>query len=649
MVGVLIALAVIKTVHMIQYPGANTSDDIAFALMQVVNVLVPASAFDWIIRIQKRLHRTNTELETVNAELLASNEELAAREEEISQQNEELQSQAEEMEQQAEELRTQSHELQLSNEELASRESTLEALLELAAPVNDETTLMRRLCDLALRLSQGAEASAVLLRDGDVFRIMGYKGLGDGVASDRIAVDRAFATLVLERGVSGVLEDKNLRPDLDLPRSDRGDVFRCAFAAPITLDGQKSAVLEIYSRSSVCWNADNIRLIEWLATQCGRLWEAIRLRQQLDDRVAERTAQLSHMASEMTLTEQRERRRLATELHDHLAQMLAVSRMRLAKINGDPAVVEQLRNAIDQAIAYTRSLMADLAPAMLYDFGLVAALGKLAEKFQREQDLTVKLHHDGDEPALGEDLRIVLFQGVRELLFNIVKHAGVNKADVRISTCDGEVVVEVEDAGRGFVMPQGRATAAPSAGGGFGLLSIRERLQLLGGSMTVRSVPGDGTHITLTAPLAVTAPVVATPAPLTVAPVTIKGQATRVLLGDDHAMFRQSLAHLLSSNSDIAVVGQAENGRVAVEMAHRLHPDVVVMDVNMPVMNGVEATRLICSQLPSTRVIGVTINVDEQVRAALTSAGAVACLPKDGEVNELLTLLRQKAAPVAVN
>jgi DNA-binding NarL/FixJ family response regulator len=110
----------------------------------------------------------------------------------------------------------------------------------------------------------------------------------------------------------------------------------------------------------------------------------------------------------------------------------------------------------------------------------------------------------------------------------------------------------------------------------------------------------------------------------------------RVLFVDDHKVMRQGLMKLVDGNPIIHVVGEAANGREAVELAHQLKPDLIVMDISMPEMDGIEATRRIKAQLPNVRVIGLSMHEDEQLAQTMRQAGAEAFVSKTASSAELL-------------
>lgn len=227
-----------------------------------------------------------------------------------------------------------------------------------------------------------------------------------------------------------------------------------------------------------------------------------------------RAAALRTLASELTTAEQRERRRLAIELHDHLGHLLVACKMRLgmldtADASADAATVEHLKEMIDQAVAYTRTLVFELSPPVLYELGLDAAIEWLAEHFHERHGLNVDVYtSDAVHPVAVEmpiDLRVIVFAAVRELLFNVVKHAKCPQAVVRTSRVKGDrggFQVIVEDRGEGFELPRGNAINVD----GLGLFNIRERIESVGGTMTVTSAMRHGTRVAIEVPLSEQAP-----------------------------------------------------------------------------------------------------------------------------------------------
>ncbi len=120
----------------------------------------------------------------------------------------------------------------------------------------------------------------------------------------------------------------------------------------------------------------------------------------------------------------------------------------------------------------------------------------------------------------------------------------------------------------------------------------------------------------------------------------LDNKTIHVLLADDQKISRESLCELLSQYPDIQIVGEASNGLMAVEMARLLHPDVVIMDIAMPVMNGIEATRTIASELPSVHIIGLSMYSEADGADAMRRAGAFGYLCKSAETASLIAVIR---------
>ncbi len=355
---------------------------------------------------------------------------------------------------------------------------------------------------------------------------------------------------------------------------------------------------------------------------------------------------LRRLASELMLTEQRERKGLATELHDYLAQMLVLGRLKIGQAKhrlalADPFLVNLINDLDDvfsKSLIYTRTLMAELSPPTLHESGLLLALKGLGEHMMKH-GLTVEVQASHDHVPLPDDQAILLYQSVRELLLNVVKHACIDHARVLVSLVEDEkLTLSVQDQGLGF---DTGSLQAKSAGEHFGLLSVMERMEAMGGSFEADSAPGRGTTVTLRLPLKST--VVAEPlsiaatlhVELRAKPIDPGLNVRRVLLVDDHAMVRQGLRAIFGGYADVTIVGEAGNGMEAVAMAVELMPDVIVMDINMPQMDGIEATKQIKDARPAAIVIGLSVNNSAQVMDAMKRAGAAAFVSKDTAAEHL--------------
>jgi len=220
--------------------------------------------------------------------------------------------------------------------------------------------------------------------------------------------------------------------------------------------------------------------------------------------IAAQSEQLRTLASELTVTEQRERWRLAELLHEELQQQLVAAKYRvdlIARSSGPEvqAGCRDLAALIGRAVEYTRSLSQDLCPPILQMSGIVRAIESLAQSMKEQYGLEVTLQVSGGGALdIEEDLRVLLYQAVRETLFNCVKHARVAAATVEVEGGHGRASVVVSDRGVGFDAAQ---ALLGGTGRNWGLVNLRQRLELLGGALDIASTPGQGTRIAMSVPL----------------------------------------------------------------------------------------------------------------------------------------------------
>jgi two-component system, chemotaxis family, sensor kinase Cph1 len=227
--------------------------------------------------------------------------------------------------------------------------------------------------------------------------------------------------------------------------------------------------------------------------------------EELEKRVAQRTEQLRALAADLEAVEDRERRQIARDLHDDLGQILAAARIRLTTLcqhegSDVSATANQVDALINRANNAIRSLAAQLAPDVLHELGLSPALEWLAEEVESTFGIKVAVRDDGQPKPLAQETRSILYRAVRELLINVAKHAQIGSATVEVEREDSRVVVTVKDPGIGY------DPTAPAQGRPLGLISLRERLSHIGGTVLIHSTPGHGTEVVLTAPLSGTPP-----------------------------------------------------------------------------------------------------------------------------------------------
>jgi signal transduction histidine kinase/ActR/RegA family two-component response regulator len=383
----------------------------------------------------------------------------------------------------------------------------------------------------------------------------------------------------------------------------------------------------------------NIRLIQLdreyalaITRNIGKRKQADEGRRKLVQQLLQSQTKLRALVAEISKAEERERRRLAAELHDGLAQTLTLIRMCLSRARNMASadevrrVLKEAEPYVDISIDYTRSLMTQLSPRVLYDFGVPAALAWLGDQMRR-YDLTVEVAGEPDDFELDEDHAVLVFQCARELLWNVIKHAQTDRAKIFYRLGDGELTLQVTDEGKGFDS-EGLAERSAAAER-FGLFSIGERLELHGGRLDVHSMPGQGTRAILSVPVNPTRKSSMHPPPQAVVENAAgEVKVLRIALVDDHPLLREGLRRVMAVHEDLRVVGEAQDGLSAIEMARQIKPDVIIMDINMPRMNGIQATKRILEELPDTVVVGLSVASDAYIEQGMKKAGASRCVAK---------------------
>jgi PAS domain S-box-containing protein len=376
--------------------------------------------------------------------------------------------------------------------------------------------------------------------------------------------------------------------------------------------------------------------------------ELRQLNDTLEAKVTERTKiaeararQLQGLAIELIESEERERRRFADLLHNDLQQMLASARFQLQAASRDlpnEPVLANITQIIEETLAKSRRLSQDLSPPILHHGSLYSAFGWLVG--QMSEQFGLEVHLEADEPPQLENgsLKVFILRAVQEILFNTVKHSGVKSARVMLSSGNDHLEIVVSDQGKGF---DKAIIDSALTNRGFGLLSIRERAHYMGGRFRIESTPGQGARFFLKVPNNVVLTnerQIPLERPLKVIEEMdfSDSKGLRVLFADDHKVMREGLIRLISGQPDIQVVGEAANGREALELTLELKPNLVIMDINMPEMDGIEATRLIKATLPEVRVIGLSMHDDVHISQTMRDAGADGFVIKTASSAELL-------------
>lgn len=343
---------------------------------------------------------------------------------------------------------------------------------------------------------------------------------------------------------------------------------------------------------------------------------------------------------EQALIALQERERIGRELHDGLGQMLGylnvqVQATQVMVANGltlaAQANLQQMAQVAQDTHANLRNHILGLRTPLLTQEGMFQALNGLLTQFSQASDIVATLYVPEDVvaspflPAVEEQiLRII-----QEALANVRKHASAHQVEVTFTFTREQVQIVIADDGVGF---EPAHIAALYAGAPhFGLAIMRERAEQIGGRLEARSAPGKGAQILLFVPCTATG---GAPESDDVAVL----QRIRVLLVDDQPLFLDGLRNLLRAHG-ITVVGTARDGIEAHAQARALQPDVIVMDVEMPRCDGVEATRRIKAELPDIKVVMLTVSDAEDKLFAALRSGASGYLLKNLDANEFCQLL----------
>lgn len=232
--------------------------------------------------------------------------------------------------------------------------------------------------------------------------------------------------------------------------------------------------------------------------------ESRRRRRHTDPRIQLYQDQLRRLASELSLAEARERREIASDLHDHLGQALAYACQKVSALQGNAVFsgmeedLAEIVAILTRSIRYTRNLTVEISPPVLYELGIPATIDWLAERARQRHKLRVQSTQSGIPQTMGEDIRVFVFKALQELIANVAKHARTDQVVIHTTWKAERFEIVVSDKGCGFDTAKfGGSFTEDSC---FGLFSIHERLSYIGGDLIIDSTPGAGTRISILAP-----------------------------------------------------------------------------------------------------------------------------------------------------
>ncbi len=340
-------------------------------------------------------------------------------------------------------------------------------------------------------------------------------------------------------------------------------------------------------------------------------------------------ADLDELQHRLMQGKENERLRLAQDLHDGpLQEIIGVSYQvqELENSIQEETRVEQLhaiRAALQQLTWSVRSICGELRPPTLVPFGLEKTILSHVEKLRTahpELSVTYKLAHDG--LSLPENMRITLFRIYQEAINNILRHAHANAIKIRFRLNSTHAILEIQDDGLGFELPDQWVNLARQ--GHLGLVGAVERAREVGGTLEVIPVIGQGTKIKVSVPLKGEGA-----CPALTGRRSSKMSAIRVLLADDHPVVRGGIRALLENTEEMDVVGEASTGSEALTLAETLQPDVLLLDLELPDIEGIYVAQQIRQQFPDVKILALSAHDDAFYIRGVLESGAAGYLMKD--------------------
>jgi two-component system, NarL family, sensor kinase len=361
---------------------------------------------------------------------------------------------------------------------------------------------------------------------------------------------------------------------------------------------------------------------------------------------------LRQLSARLLQLQDEERRRIARDLHDVTGQKIAVLSMsldRLARLTEErkPEAKESLkesRDIVTQIGEEIRTLSYILHPPLLDECGLASAVHWYAEGFQKRSSIKLEVEVNEDLPRLPTDVETTLFRVVQESLTNVHRYSGSSAAKIRISKNFEEVRLEVIDYGHGIKSGAARAKLDGPVPLGVGIPGMRERLHQLGGGLSI-DFGTTGTRVVATLPIKKSAEGEADEGSegeesLSVTVRTTEDARQRILIADDHELMRRGLRGLLESHDEWAVCGEAVEGSEAVRKCTELKPDLVIMDVNLPGLTGIEAAQQIRAERGAAKILFFTVHDSDEIIREIVEVGALGYVAKSRASQDLVEAVR---------
>ncbi|GAC1660572.1 MAG: hypothetical protein NVS9B4_11720 [Candidatus Acidiferrum sp.] len=366
---------------------------------------------------------------------------------------------------------------------------------------------------------------------------------------------------------------------------------------------------------------------------------------------------LRQLSARLLRIQDEERRHIARDLHDITGQKIAFQSMALSEVLNRASLDQASKTSLQECATLTkqvgeeiRTLSYLLHPPLLDELGLSSAVKWYAEGLERRAGIRIKVDIAPDFMRLPPDVEVTLFRVIQESLTNVQRYSGSSTAFVQVKVVSKDIVVKIEDAGGGMRHPSINSRTGEVAPLGVGIQGMKERMRQLAGRLEIVSLPGKGTQVKATLPLGSlrdTPPLSSEDSPILSATAHKHSSSAegislrkRILIVDDHEMLRRGIRTTLQKELDLEVCGEAADGQEAINQVLALRPDLVILDINLPVLNGLVAIRQILRHRPQTKILVFTVHDSEQTAKEVRATGAHGYLPKGKEGDDLLQVVK---------
>jgi two-component system, NarL family, sensor kinase len=369
---------------------------------------------------------------------------------------------------------------------------------------------------------------------------------------------------------------------------------------------------------------------------------------------------LRQLSARLLQLQDEERRIIARDLHDVTGQKLAIQSMALSGVltRNSASLDAESQIALTESLAWNKEVAAEirtlsylLHPPLLDELGLSSAVKWYVAGFTSRTGIDIETDIPPDIQRLSPNAEVAIFRVLQESLTNVHRYSESPRASVRLQSTADMIKIEIQDFGKG--MESSKTSSANESIGrfGVGIQGMTERIRQLGGKLVITSVAHRGTSVVATIPLSSQAVMPAQPSSGLILSHSVIGTELaaplegslrkRILIADDHEMLRRGVRNTLQTQVDLEICGEAVNGQEAVDKVKELQPDLVILDINMPVLNGLVAVRQILRHRPQTKVLVFSVHDSDQTVQEVHAAGAHGFISKGKDAQHLLRVVRK--------